>query len=824
MSAGLISARCLKPSRHAMALVLASIALAPPVLTNAATASDTRGAAEPGAPTPLEEVVVTAQKREERLQDVPLAISALGATEIANRGVKDLLDLARAVPGISFAGSETGRATFAIRGISTTTEVPTVALFIDDVPISSRFNEITGAVDPDILDVDRVEVLKGPQGTLYGGSAMGGALKFITNAPDLNKEAVNAGGEVGMTENGAPSYEVTSTANIPAIPGVLAFRVAGRYREEGGYVDRIAHGVALNQTQAEIDPATGNAIGLGPDGRPTAVDPATGYATSVPPQTTTSLNSVTRDNINSSRRLALRASALYAPNDSLTITPTAYYQRNISDDFGFYWGNLPSLTTSTRTPENSNDAVQLYTLTLVNTFVSATLTSITSLMQRDQRFHEDYSFYVGGLADVFASLLSYSSINSHFRYWTQEVRLASSRDSALKWTAGLFYQQENDDFGFAVNTVGASGLGIPPVNGVADIVYETNVRKTLDQYAGFADATYGITAKLDVSLGVRVFRIEQSIDRLAEGLFAGGSFGFQKTTSENGATPKVSASYKVTPENMLYATVSQGFRAGGLNNGVPEDLCAADLARIGLRRSPNEYDSDSLWNYEIGTKNRLADGYLTLNAAGYYINWSRLQQQLSLPNCGFTFTANVGRAESKGAELELQARVTEALVIGSAVTLTDAKITSSLPGTGASDGDRMLTTPKWILQANADYKIPVGHHRALFLRGDYQYRTDQFRTFDKYICRAAPGAVADPQRPVCTGVGEIPVANPSQVQGAYGSANLAFGLESASWTTQLYVNNLFDERPVIDRTDLLFTDRRTTLRPRTVGVRVQTTY
>jgi iron complex outermembrane receptor protein len=792
--------------------------------TGASSGDSASGAASDAPAEELAEVVVSAQKRLERIQDVPLSVSSLSGEQMAHRGVKDLVDLASAVPGVSFSDSQSGRGTFAIRGISTTTEVPTVELFVDDIPISSRFNEITGAADPDILDIERVEVLKGPQGTLYGGSAMGGAIKFVTHRPDTDQFHFEASGEGAATHDGDPELEARAAVNIPLVDEKLGLRIAGLYRNSGGYIDRIAGGTALDQNQAELDSATGRAVGLAPDGRPLQTDPATGYATSVPPATTVSPNTVARNDINSSRRVALRATALFAADDSLRIIPAFYYQRNTVDDFSYFWGNLPGLASSERNQEPSNDTMKLYSLTLEKDFSGVSLTSISSFRDRDQRFGLDYSFYIGGLVSDFAALPSDSAVNSHFEYATQEIRLASSGNTRVRWTTGLFYQHEKDDYGFTVRTVGTSALGIPPLHGVPDIVYQTGVVKDLNQYAAFGEITVALTGRLDVTAGGRAFRFEQSIDRLAEGILAGGSFAFQGKTNENGLTPKVSTSYKVTPDNMLYATISKGFRAGGLNNGVPEDRCAADLARIGLSGSPNQYASDSLWNYEIGSKNRLAAGRFILNAAAFYIDWTKIQQQVALPGCGFTFTANAGQAASKGGEMELQTRITDGWTLDGAVTATDAKITSSAPGAGAKDGDRVLTTPKWIFQLNTEYRHSTLGQHWWFVRGEYQYRTSQWRSFDRFLCRLAPGAAADPQRPACAGADEVPVANPSQIQAGYGYANVAVGLENDRWTAQVFANNLSDARPTLDRSDLLFIDQRSTLRPRTIGLRVQTQF
>jgi outer membrane receptor protein involved in Fe transport len=783
-------------------------------------AGSAAAAAEAPDATSLEELVVTAQKREERLQDVPISVSVLTGSQLERQGVQDLQDIARTLPGISYSGAQTGRSSFAIRGVSTTTEVPTVGLYMDDIPISARLNEISGAVDPEILDLERVEVLKGPQGTLYGGSAMGGAIKFITRRPRLDSVEGKVGGALSATKEGAPSYELSAVANLPVAPGLAALRLAGFYRDTGGYIDRIPHGQVVNFNKAGVD-STGRAIGIDASGRPTSTDPVTGYATSVPPDVFISQNTVADEDVNYAHRLALRATALIQPDDTLSIVPSAFYQQNKTGDFSFFWNNLPRFQQSSNIPQKGNDQLELYSLTINKAFSGFDLTSITAHMKRDQYFNEDYTFFVGRRVALLSGFTSDTIDSSKYKYITQELRAASTGSGRLKWTAGAFYQREETAFALTIFTRGMSGLGIPPLNGVEDVGYDTDIAKTLEQYAVFADATYSLTDKWDLSLGGRRFKIDQSIDRIAQGILAGGTITNQSSTSETGFTPRVSTSYKVTPQNMVYATVSKGFRAGGLNNGVPGSVCGPDLARLGITAEPRRFQSDTLWNYELGSKNRFADGRVTLNAAAFHIDWSEIQQQIVLPTCAFSFTANVGKAVSNGGELELDALVAEHLTLGLATAYTDAKITDTLPGTGAIDGDRILTTPRWTVRVSAEYRRPLGNEATLFARADYEYRSSQWRNFDRFICRVTPGAVADPTRPACPKAGELPVENVAHIQDGYDSTNVQLGVDFPRWSAQLFVNNLFNGAPVLDYRNLLNTSQNTTLRPRTIGVRLE---
>lgn len=760
------------------------------------------------------DIVVTARKRDERVQDVPLALSVLSGGQLQQRGIASLQDVFQAVPGISFQGNEPGRGTYAIRGISTSTEIATVGFYMDDVPLPARLNELTGAAAPDVLDLQRVEVLKGPQGTLYGAGAMGGAIKFVANPPRLDAFAGEVTGEAGTTRGGAMSYQLGGVLNLPVVTDHLAVRIAARQRRDGGYVDRIANGLTEDPNRAAVD-GSGRAIGLGANGQPLARD-ADGYVTGLVPASHVSANTVNDKNVNRYDTTSARISALWQPDATISITPAFYYQRIEGDDTSYYFKNLPGFQQSNQLATPTRDKMWLASLTMKKSFDTFDIVSVTGRYARDQYFVEDISEFVGAQAAVLSTIPSDRVDASSYRYFTQELRIGSSAPSRLQWVLGGFYQREKVTFEQTAHSFGVGGLiGLPPLNGEADVVYHTRIGKSSDQYAIFGEASYNFTDQLSFTGGLRWFDIKQDLNRLAEGLFAGATIRNTATSKEDGFNPKFLLSFKATPRNLLYASVSKGFRQGDGNYAIPNNLCAADLAALGRTEAPGSYKSDSLWNYELGSKNTVLGGALTVNGSLFYIDWRNIQQQVRLPGCGFSFTANVGNAISRGGELEITARPTRNTTINFALTGTFAKITDSVTGVKAQDGDPVLLSPKWVITAGAEQTFPLTDMLNGFVRADYQYRSSQWRSFDRILCVAAPGATVTSAG--CA-AGRLAVRNGAQIQDAYGVANFSLGVSTDRYTLRLFVNNVFDSKPILDYVTSYNYQQVNSLRPRTVGL------
>jgi iron complex outermembrane recepter protein len=727
-------------------------------------------------PDALEEIVVTASKRDEKIQSVAGSIVALSGQDLAKRGVVDLRDLATAVPGINLSSYEPDHANISIRGVTTSSPSPTVAFYVDDVPVSSRNIQASGQAEPPLFDTQRVEVLKGPQGTLYGASAMGGAIKFVSNPADPNQEEFLTTAGVGTTQGGAISYEGSQVVNLPLVPSVLAVRIGAAYSQQGGFVDRVPNGAAT----------------------------LTGF----PDSLIQSFNSQAQDNVNTYKTVGLRASLAYTPNDSFSARLDTYYQERHSADTGEFWPNLPRFEESNVVAEPSRTRLALPVLTLKYNLGPVDLTSITGYVSRASWLTLDSTFVLGSIVPAFALLPSPNSIDIQTSSLTQELRLSNSNpDARLKFVTGIYLQRENYADQQEVLTLG-SGAGLP---GMPVDATDTGSEDTLTkQGALFGEATVAVTDKLDATLGGRLYRIAQSDEQGGNGFFNGGMTASSSRDSETGFDPKLEVSYKFTSDNLVYVLADKGFRPGGGNQTIPASECAADLATLGLSTAPTTYKSDSLWNYEIGSKNTVGDGRAIINASAFYIDWQNIQQTVVLPTCGFRYFTNVGAAAVKGGELEIRVAPLHGLLIGASGTYSNAYITKATPSTEGAVGDPVQDAPKFVGNANVEYQFPLIRNGSGFARADYQWHGSQTSQFTRTTISDADPYTAAPYGGIRT------ITDPAYLQTSYKQLNFSVGVVYRSWTSRLYCDNVSNSHPLLavgdDPTSAY------TLRPRTIGI------
>jgi iron complex outermembrane receptor protein len=741
-------------------------------------------AADAGSDT-VEEIVVTARKRSERLQDVPMSVDVVGAEQLLQNNVRDFKDILRTMPGVSFSGAEMGQSRYNIRGISTNSASPTVGVYLDDVSLLSVSTAFSGAIDPAFLDMGRVEVLKGPQGTLYGGNAMGGAIKYVSQQPQLSGRSGEMGAGVSITAHGDPSYTVHGVVNLPVVEDKLAVRAGVLYRLDGGYVDNIADGTYLNYVQSTTNP-------------PAAFSP-----TPLP-----SLSTRNVEDHNESTVLGLRLSALWRPTDTLSITPSLFYQDYHQDNPGIFWTNQRELTSSFRVPQPTDDRFGVASLTVTKQLGGFDLTSLTGYVDRDLRQRRDYSFYVGTLAPPFYPLTSVNQSNSFTHTFSQELRLATSDPTArLQYTLGAFFSDERDRLKQTVTTGGLGGI----LGTGDDVSYFGWTAFRTKQYALFGNLTYRVLPQLDLTIGLRAFRVEQDLDSNAGGLFNGGFTASKGSSKEEGINPKFEVAYRATPDNLVYASAAKGFRPGGVNVTFASALCQTDLQNLGLDAIPGTFESDNLWTYQVGSKNQFFDRRLTLNAAAYFTDWSDIQQTILLGGCGFSFTGNVGAAEVKGVELSGQYRLAPGLIVGGGVNYADATITETSPGVTAQVGQPVLDAPEWVGNAFVSYSFDVGSS-AVELRADYQYHGEQLRDFSaNYTALSANGT---PQS----------VRNFNQTLDDYSLVNLNMTVSRGNWDFSVYANNVLDEDPVIDFNPTNAFTQAMTVRPRTIGASLRSRF
>jgi iron complex outermembrane receptor protein len=732
----------------------------------------------------LEEVVVTAQRRVENLQDVPLSVQAFDQTALTQGGIKTINDLVLRTPGVDVSGNIPGNAVITIRGVAPIGGLPTTAMYIDDVPITGIINtSYTGSPDPRINDTASVEVLKGPQGTLYGDSAMGGAVKFISNRPDASAFSGHFNLEGDSTQDAADSYEASGTVNAPIIDNKLALRTSFAFRRDGGYLDNVS-------------PFTGDVNG---------------------------------DNVNVYKTAAARVALGITPDDTLTIIPAVLYQRGSGADRSYSTDNIPGpgpapsyfstaslspFEKMTYQPEPSTDRMTLTTLTMEKHFGAADLTAISGYFDRVNYEVTDATPYVLGalqgspLYAPFSNLLTTSYTTNTTQSFTQEVRLASHDSSArFNWTGGVFFSDERFNFyqpvvspGLTSNLAAAFGPGttlqtLVPYALPNDQVFLGNTTTETHQYAVFGEASYALTQALKLTVGARAFSLRQSEDRTAAGFFNGGTTSDHPPASSfHGVDPRVILDYKVTADNLLYASASEGFRPGIVNSTIPVSRCAADLAALGRTSVPEGAAPDSLWSYEIGSKNSFLSDHLRVNAAAFQMNWSKIQLDVSLPTCGFGFEDNVGTARIHGTELSIEGQLARGLTAGVDATYIDALITSAIPDVTYRTGDELPDTPKQWYTVFAEWQALYAGSVRGFVRTDYQWRGDSVR--DASI--------------------QSSLAN--YRYNGWAVANVNVGAEWAKFQLRLFVANVFNKDPPIDFVNSWGQWRISTLRPRTVGL------
>jgi iron complex outermembrane receptor protein len=739
----------------------------------------------------LEEIVVTAQRRAEKLFDVPISVSAFSQEKLDVQGVRAIDDIARLTPGVIFtrADARNGAASnISIRGISSTAGASTTGLYIDDTPIQIRslgyssFNTF-----PQVFDVERVEVLRGPQGTLFGAGSEGGTVRFITPQPSLSDTSAYVRSEVGYTEGGDPSYEAGAAFGSPIVADKLAFRVSAWYRRDGGWVDRTDWSRATLSPTNDVD-----------------------------------------SNSNRGDTTVVKAALTYAPTENLRITPSVYYQNQELNDVPAYWEVLSDTGEGEFKSGNaitapSKDRFYLPALKVEWDFDAVSLVSNTSYFNRENKATNDYTAFEASIwarnpyypVGMFAPSFQANWQNNI----THEVRLQSNDEAArLNWVLGAFYshsrqtasQRVQDTFlpGLLANV----GLSMQQLfgQGLLDGLY-TSVNEPLisrdDQIALFGQGDFKVTDRLTVTAGLRASKTKMEAYGKFRGPVAGPDVEDSGSQEEEPITPKLGVSYKFNEDNMAYATAAKGFRIGGFNPrvGLP---CNAQLAQLGLSGTPSLYDSDSVWSYEMGSKNALGDNRVRLSSSLFYIDWSNIQQTVGLGQCGFQFIANLGSATSKGGDIQIELEAADNLVLALSVGYTDAEFDEDVKGgPGAtsnlvSKGDHIVGSP-WTGAASAQYSFIVGEHDG-YARVDYQYQSRQNDVV----------AVNNPRN------GSF---NPNIVFEQPQTNLLAVRL-GATWTgldVSLFVNNALDSDTSLSRSatpGAVANYQVTSFRPRTFGV------
>lgn len=785
----------------------------------------------------IQEIIVTAQRRDERLQDVPISINAFTQETMDRQGLRRMDDLTRLSPGVTFLRNGTGGAgnyndefsDINIRGIDSLAGTSTTGIYIDDTPIQGRhigYGDVNAF--PALFDLDRVEVLRGPQGTLFGAGAEGGVVRFIMPPPSLTQDSGYVRSELATTKNGDPSYELGAAAGGPIIDGVLGFRISASFRRDGGWVDSANYALAPNPTNPTL---------------PTPV-----------------LDGVTEPDSNWQQTVTLRGALTWAVNDSVTVTPSVYYQQLHVNDTAAYWANLSNPSSDTfyngnSLPNSAHDPFLLSAVKIDWNLGFAQLTSTTSDFWRNQSGTSNYTnidravFAPSGLlptiypepGDAGAAYFQDDQRNLY-----QEIRLASADSGArIVWNTGIFFSHLNENIvenaydpalsqeilaystqqGYPYNLCAAP---FPCPNG--QILYNPINRIIDTQTAIFGEAALKLTDMLKATVGLRVSKVHYTGSVFETGAILGATYQQQASASETPVTPKFVLSWQPDRNNLYYVSVAKGYRIGGTNIPV-SNLCDSSLSNLGLPggEMPRTYASDSLWSYEIGGKNTFFDHRLEVNSSLFLIDWNNTQQNVLLASCGSTYTANLGKVESRGGDVDVQFRPVSTLTLGFTVGYTDARFKHSacagiLQFTGAglgcngptapspgiapvvSEGDRLVGAP-WTIMASAERTFGEWKGHMPYVRADYQFTSAQTALLQSQDDR---NASFDPTIP------GLPQTKNLQLRA---------GFRWSGYDVSFFAQNVLDQHPVMYETrdvanppnaDNLYFARGA--RPRTVGV------
>src|SRR5579872_4059761 len=610
----------------------------------------------------LEEVVVTATKRQENIQDVPIAMTALSTAKLERLGADTFADFARLVPGLSLNEGPQNYAQFTIRGIGTSNTngntQSTVATYIDELPALDSFGS-ANTPDLRLFDIERVEVLRGPQGTLFGSGSLGGAIRVITNKPDTMAFHSKAETTLSSTEGGADSYGLNAMVNVPLVPQSLAMRAVVYDRRDGGYVDNPARGAT---------------------------------------------------NVNSERAYGGRIALRYVATDALALTGSILYQHNDPNDgpFVFVSGGgtyqYGALVPTVIRPELSvGNLLAEYSLPW------ATLTSSTTYARNNVHTVSDFTPAAALILGPFGfnPPPSSSQSDSYGRYFVQELRLASRGEGPWSWTGGLFYYHKTRESHFLV-TVPGGGAVTAPLGFTSDVLFGATIPTPGEEMAAFGEVSYRMTDRLQATAGMRFFHDVSRYSETTFGFLNGGDTHSTRSTAESSHTPKFVLSYRIAPQSMAYVQMAEGYRVGQNNPAIPPDPIT------GVSR-PKSYRPDSLWNYEVGIKSSLFDGALVANAALYRINWRDIQIDQLTPD-QFNYIANAGKAHSQGAELELNWQPLPGLLLATAASVSDARLDNNNPAVGGVRGDRLPGSAQFTLSDSAQYSFPLRGKATSYLR------------------------------------------------------------------------------------------------------------
>lgn len=780
--------------------------------------------------TKLEEIIVSAQKRSESLSKVPLSISAISAKDLQEEHITNFADLSQAVPNVSFTSQGgPGLSTIEIRGVSSEAGTAAVGVYLNDVSLTTRNLYSQGTAEPRFFDLDHVEALRGPQGTLYGGGTLGGVVRFIEKKPNLHDFDTTDSVEGSQTRHGGTNYNVESVVNLPLIDGKVALRLGAQEGEDSGYIDQVS-GTNL---------------------------------------------AVLAKGINGNRWTVGKAALLWQITDTWSAMADVFYQKYTTHDIDATFGSVPynqplagtellRLETTKTVREPATDTLTIPSITINGDLGFADLSIIGSSYQRDfARIQDGTIVNVPYLASLFPAgspaAIGISALNSVIDLTTQqrqksvELRLASkaySPESALPitWLAGAFYLDNTTQVFDNEPVVGITHLfkqlglnpndpsvfpgSFPGAWPADDSSYFSHRYYNPTQMAVFGDVDYYFVPAFHATVGVRYESAKESFYRGGNyyytGCGAADALGNPQTCPLqyvppdayfHATTPRVAFTWDISDANLVYASASKGYREGSFNIPVPlygpptGTGTLADLASLGLCDGtaarcqhviPTAFKPDSLWSYELGSKSRLFDDRLSIAASVYYLRWKNTQQDIFLVTSFYQYEANAGDVQSYGAELDIKARPTRDLTLTLSGGYNQATFSDNVPALGGNSG---------VLNVSKGAKVPgVPAYNAL-LSGEYRFRAGP-----------VDGFIRGDARFVGTSRGTFVIGAPDYYRPSYFTSDASGGVNFGPTEVSLFVKNLNNGQKILQRPNIQTVVEGFTQRPRTIGLNVTYRY
>jgi outer membrane receptor protein involved in Fe transport len=761
------------------------------VLLPAAAPAQTAPGGVPSSAAPIQEIVVTAEKRASTVQDTPISITALTGDQLEEQGISGVQGLVQQVPGLSMRTAGPGQTELELRGLSSSGGAsPTVGFYLNDYPVTPPAAALNGKVviDPDLYDVNRVEVLRGPQGTLYGSGSMGGTVKIVTDAPKLNVFEGSVAVNGAAMSGGGFNRGIDIAVNLPLVDDKVALRLVGTDKFRDGWITRTV--------EPNFPPPTnpnGFCAGIGWPGC-TRGNVQGGSITSE------------RRRSNWDRTEGGRAELLVEPNSDIDIRALVMVQKITTgayDEYDLPPGNPNTHYQADGANEPVTDQFHLYGLTAIYHLPFADLTSATAYFTRNESQTQDVAEALYSLLPVYGYPINqftasgFNETDSSSQL-SEEIRLASIGEGPLQWIGGFFYSQFKSVFAEynASIPILATIPGVLATNPLG-ILYEAHNPYHMHQYAVFGEANYSFLEHWKLTAGLRWYDFDSHALDGTAGLVAPSGTGQwlynAYDTANTGINPKITLSYQQDHDLTLYGTAARGFRPGGINQQIPAPPCNLPV---------NTYGPDSIWNYELGEKAKLLDGRLVVNADVFYVRWAKVQQFFT-EACGYPVSANAGTAASYGPELEVTAALTPSLRLSVSGTYTHANLVSInaalvAQGVAFAPGEQLYNVPRYTETTALTYIRPITDEITLTARINNSY------------------------------VGPMPDQDYSpEILPTYDIVGARVGFEWGNFLAMLYADNVTDKRAMlgINTTGFAYTIpsliRVVGNQPRTVGLNVK---